>query len=295
MTHPYINIIYNQIEAFPPLPVTATKVLSITSNSESSAEDLMHAILPDQMMCSAILKAANSAFYGIPRGVATIERAVVVLGYEEIRNIIIGKAVFGSLPKLSKKTRQNLGLFWEHAITCGLAAKLLGEHLGISPSELFIAGLIHDIGKIVMLLAFPSEYSLARDISVLNDGLYTTEERNRFGMSHDEAGLRLARKWLLPEQLMMTIGFHHSPQYAPKYIEYSLIVQVADVISRLLCTSDNISAQNVNKICNDLLPDVAAMWQNNNLSWQADNLGILFETLLQNREKEQGVLAIFSS
>ncbi len=95
----------------------------------------MQAILPDQMMCSVILKVANSAFFGIPRGGASIERAVVVLGYEEIRNIVIGKAILGSLPKLPKATRQTLGLFWKHAFTCGLAAKIMGVHLGISPTD----------------------------------------------------------------------------------------------------------------------------------------------------------------
>ena len=102
-------------------------------------------------------------------------------------------------------------------------------------------------------------------------------------------------KWLLPEQLMMAIGFHHSPQDAPGCIQYPLIVQVADVLSLMLCHSDSIDAQDVENNFNDLLPDVAALWQRNNLSWQPEMLEHWIETLLQHRDNEQGVVSIFSS
>lgn len=295
MTHPHTNIINRQIEAFPPLPKTATRVLSVTSDPKSSLEDLVQAILPDHTMCSVILKVANSAFFGIPRGVATIERAVVVLGYEEIRNIVIGKAFLGSLPKFSKETRKTLEVFWEHVFTCGLAAKILGEKLCISPSELFIAGLIHDIGKIAMLLAYPADYPILRDLSNSGNGHSTAEERSRYGIGHDEAGLRLARKWLLPEKLMMAIGFHHSPQDAPRCIEYPLIVQIADILALMHYRSETMKAQDVEKMVNDVLPDIAAIWQSNNLSWEPQNLGSWYEKLVQYRENEQGIFSVFTS
>jgi HD-like signal output (HDOD) protein len=295
MTHPHTNIINRQIESFPPLPRTATRVLSVTSDPKSNVKDLVQAILPDHTMCSVILKVANSAFFGIPRGVATIERAVVVLGYEEVRNIVIGKALLGSLPKFSKENRKTLEMFWQHAFTCGLAAKIVGEQLRILPSELFIAGLIHDIGKIAMLLAYPAEYPILRDISNSGGGHSTTEERIRFGIGHDEAGLRLARKWLLPEKLMMAIGFHHSPQDAPRCIEYPLIVQVADILSLMHSRSETVKAQDVEKMFNDLLPDIPAIWQSNNLSWEPQTLGSWYETLAQYHENEQEIFSIFTS
>lgn len=296
MTHPQTSAVHSQIEAFPPLPATVTKVLAVTSNPESSAKDLMQAVIPDQTMCSAILKAANSAFFGVPREVSTIERAVVVLGYEEIRNIVIGKAIFSSLPKLSKEARQTVGVFWEHAFTCGLAAKIIGEHLRLSPSELFIDGLIHDIGKIALLLAFPNEYSVLRDISTPDHLHCITEEKNSFGMSHDEAGLQLARRWLLPEQLMMAIGYHHRPQDAPGYIERPLIVQVADVLSLIHSNySDRMEAKDMERIFIDFFPENSSLWQSNQLQWEPEKLGHWFEKLVQNREDEQGILSIFTS
>ncbi|MCP4340157.1 MAG: HDOD domain-containing protein [Desulfobulbaceae bacterium] len=189
------------------MSVTATKVLSVTSNPESSAKDLMQAILPDQMMCSVILKVANSAFFGIPRGGASIERAVVVLGYEEIRNIVIGKA------------------FWVRYRNSPRQPDRPWDYFGNMPSPV---------------------------------------------------------AW---RQKLWAYIWESLP----------LIVQAADVISHMHCCSDNIDAPDVEKISKNFLPDVAALWQSNNLSWQPEILGPCLEILLQHRENEQGVVSIFSS
>jgi len=277
------------------LPAIVTEVMAVTANPESSANDLMQVVLPDQTMCSTILKVANSAFFGIPRGVSTIERAVVVLGYEEIRNIVIGKAIFSSFPKLSKENRNTLSLFWEHAFTCGLASKIIGEHLHFPPSEFFIAGLIHDIGKLAMLMAFPHEYSILRELSNPNNLNDTAEEHTKFGISHDKVGLQLANRWLLPEKLVMAIGYHHSPQEAPTLKEYPLIVQVADIISLIYCHSDCVKRYDVEKIFVDFLPETSTMWEESNLTWKTENFGLWFDLLQQQRENHQEILSAFSS
>jgi HD-like signal output (HDOD) protein len=295
MTHPYLTAINSQINSLPALPAIVTEVMAVTANPESSANDLMQVVLPDQTMCSTILKVANSAFFGIPRGVSTIERAVVVLGYEEIRNIVIGKAIFSSFPKLSKENRNTLSLFWEHAFTCGLASKIIGEHLHFPPSEFFIAGLIHDIGKLAMLMAFPHEYSILRELSNPNNLNDTAEEHTKFGISHDKVGLQLANRWLLPEKLVMAIGYHHSPQEAPTLKEYPLIVQVADIISLIYCHSDCVKRYDVEKIFVDFLPETSTMWEESNLTWKTENFGLWFDLLQQQRENHQEILSAFSS
>ena len=295
MTHPYLTAINNQISSLPALPAIVTKVMAVTANPESTANELMRVILPDQMMCSTILKVANSAFFGIPRGVSTIERAVVVLGYDEIRNIVIGKAIFSSLPKLSKENRNTISLFWEHAFTCGLASKIIAEHLHLPPSEFFIAGLIHDIGKLAMLMAFPHEYSILRELSNPNNLNDSAEEQAKFAISHDKVGLQLAERWLLPEKLVMAIGYHHSPQEAPAHKEYPLIVQVADILSLIYCHSDCMKSHDVEKIFVDFLPETSTMWAENNLPWKTENFGLWFDLLQQQRENHQEILSAFSS
>ena len=295
MSNPNLIIINNQINSIPALPATVTKVMAVTANPESSANDLMQVILPDQTMCGTILKVANSAFFGIPRGVSTIERAVVVLGYAEIRNIVIGKAIFSSFPKLSRDNKNTLSLFWEHAFTCGLAAKIIGDHLHLPPSELFIAGLIHDIGKLVMFMAFPNDYPILQELSNPCNLDNAVEEHSKFAISHDKAGLQLAKRWLLPEQLCMAIGFHHSPQKAPSLKQYPLIVQVADILSLMYCHSESMKRTDVEKIFVDFFPETSTMWQANNLTLKTENFGLWFELLQQQRENDQEILSAFSS
>lgn len=295
MTQQYLTTIKNQMESLPALPATVTAVMAVTADPESSANDLMQVILKDQTMCSTILKVANSAFFGIPRGVSTIERAVVVLGYGEIRNIVIGKALFSSFPKLNKENKNTVNLFWEHAFTCGLAAKIMGDHLHLPASELFIAGLIHDIGKLVMLMAFPNDYPVLQELSNPCNLDNCAEERAKYSITHDKVGLQLAERWLLPEQLCMAIGFHHSPQLAPSFKQYPLIVQIADILSLMYCHSDSMKRDDVEKIFVDFLPETSTLWHENNLTWKTENFGLWFELLQQHRENDQEILSIFSS
>lgn len=295
MNHPHLLAINAQIDSFPPLPATVSKVMTVTADPESSAVDLMEVILPDQTMCSTILKVANSAFFGLPREVSTIERAVVVLGHEEIKNIVIGKAIFASFPKLSQKSRQTVGLFWEHAFTCGLAAKIIADHYHLSQSEFFIAGLIHDIGKLAMLTTFPEEYPILQELSSPSHFLNTGEEKTMFSISHDQVGRQLAERWMLPEQLVMAIGYHHRPQDAPCCINHALIVQVADILSLMYCCSGITKGEDVEQIFHDFLPETTSLWQAKGLDLQQADLAVWFEKLLKRRESDQAILDIFTS
>lgn len=295
MTDHYLNSINSRIESFPALPAIVTKIMAATADPECCATDLMRIILPDQNMCATILKVANSAFFGIPREVKTLERAIVVLGNEEIKNIVIGKAIFASFPKMSKESRQRVGLFWEHTFTCGLAAKIIGEQLHLSPSELFIAGLIHDIGKMAMFLSFPDEYPLLSELT--DHPLFSTitEERKNFSISHDQVGLKLAEKWLLPEQLITAIGYHHAPHNASTFRQYPLIIQVADILSRMYSSPEILRPQDVSKIFADFLPETSVLWKEIGLEWDDGNLGRWFEELKSCQENNQAILSLFAS
>lgn len=283
------------IESLPALPATVTNVLAVSADPDSTAEDLMHAILPDQTMCSAILKVANSAFFGIPREVSTIQRAVVVLGYEEIRNIVIGKAIFATFPKLGKNNSQNIGLFWEHAFTSGLAAKIIAEQYQLNSSEYFVAGLIHDIGKLAMLITYPDTYPILRELSAFDHPHFTTDEQADFLVSHDQVGLKLTQSWLLPAPLVMATGYHHAPEKAPDHRQYPLIVQLADTLSLMYCCSDISSGDDVVKIFNDFLPETTKLWEKNNIPLNPESPGRWFELLGERRESDQAILDILAS
>lgn len=295
MSQSSIQAIHDQIDTIPALPAIVTRVLAITANPESSANDLMKAILPDQTMCATILKFANSAAFGIPKEVSTIERAIMILGFEEVKNIIIGKAIFASFPKLSKESTKGVGVFWEHAFTCGLTCKIIAEHYKLPPSEFFICGLIHDIGKLVMLMAFPSSYPILEEHSLANHFHAMGTEIEQYGTRHDDVGLELARRWFLPEQLASAIGYHHRPESAPQYRQHPMIVQVADILSLMYCCSDITEAKDVQTVFSSFQPGTIELWQKNGLNLQPQSLGKWFETLQETRENDLQLNTLLSA
>ena len=295
MTQAHFTILLKQIDSFPAMPMTVHKVMAVTGNPESSAQDLMNAILSDQSMCAAILKIANSAFFGLPGEVKTVEKAVVVLGFDEIRNIVIGKAVFSSFQTLTKYNKTKIRLFWEHSFTCGLAAKLLAEDLGYSPSEFFIAGLIHDIGKLAMLMTFPHDYSPLLELSEPTQSRSVIRENELFSIGHDDIGRRLLQRWLFPESLVMAVGFHHNPLLAPSHRNYPLIIQMADILSLLYCSPEDLTADDVVAIFKDFLPEILRIWQDNNLPGEPEKTGLWYNQLIESRQRNGAILDILSA
>lgn len=294
MTSSNLIEITRHVDNFPALPATVNNVLTVTGDPESSADDLMQAILPDQSMCATILKIANSAFFGIPRKVSTIEQAVVILGFEEIKNIVLGKAVFNSFQHLNH-SREAIDLFWEHSFTCGLAAKTIGENIGQSASELFIAGLIHDIGKLAFVMAFPESYNLFNELSEPDHYRNIILEKEQFSTSHDEIGMRILKQWLFPEKLIMATGYHHRPEESPEYRSYPVIIQMADLLSLIYCNPDRLNSSDVTAIFNDFLPEARRLWHDNNLPWSTSELGLWYEQLVEFRTRDQGILDIMKS
>lgn len=272
MTQSNITAIINQLDSFPSLPTTVIQVIEITGNPESSANDLMQAILPDQSMCTAILKIANSAFFGRPRTVCSIEEAVVVLGFHEIRNIVLTQAVFNSFQKFRNTHKKDIDSLWQHSLTCGLAARIIATHTGHTPSQLFIAGLIHDIGKLTMLIALPHSYNPALELSERLQLSLFPEEEEKFGISHDNVGMLLLNRWLFPEPLCAAAGYHHHPDTAPADAAFPLIVQMADIISHIVHAKDPINGQEILDLIRDFTPECLLLWERYHFHWHAEDI-----------------------
>lgn len=282
MTPVNFTSILNQIDTFPPLPATVTRVMEITANPESSANDLMQAILPDQSICAAILKTANSAFYGRPRTVTSIEQAIVVLGFQEIRNIILTQAVFNSFQKFRHTCKTGIDALWKHSLTCGLTARVITTHtahIRHSPGQLYIAGLIHDIGKVPMLIAMPNSYNQVLELAERLRYSFFPEEEEVFGISHDMAGMHLLNRWLFSEQLCFAARYHHHPDQAPQGATFPLIIQMADILSHILLTGEELDGQEILKLIHDFTPEVMQLWEQYDFRWQAGNIDIWLDEL----------------
>ncbi len=290
-----LDAIYGQIDALPSLPAIVTNVLQVTGDPESSANDLMQAILPDQSMCATILKIANSAFFGLPRQVGTLEKAVMVLGFHEVKNIVLGKAVFNSFKELNINNKKSIDSFWEHSFTCGLAAKILAERINLAPSEMFIAGLIHDIGKLAMLLTFPNIYSHLLQTSTGNRRHNREKEVELFFISHDEVALRILKRWLFPTRLIEAVGFHHHPQKSAQHQLLSIVVEMADNIAIIFHGPGGSYAANHKALLLGLRTDIFDLWQGQNLPCTREEIATWFNLLKISREKDSAVLSAFTS
>jgi HD-like signal output (HDOD) protein len=291
-----VTSIFQQIDSFPALPATVNRVMEIVANPESTAHELMQAILPDQAMCLAILKLANSAFFGRPREVCSIEEAIVVLGFQEIRTIILTQAVFNSFQKLRNVNKQEIDALWDHSLTCALAAKIIATHTnGYSPSQLFIAGLIHDMGKIAMLMALPHNYSLlGHDFSERLRLSFFPEEEEKFGISHNEVGMRLLNRWLFPEQLCAATGYHHRSDTVPGDAAFPLIVQMADMLSHVVHAQEGINGQEFLGLISDFSPESIKLWGHYNFNWQQQDIDTWLTELRTNLE-DGTLLNVFSN
>jgi len=295
MSNANLDTIYGQINSLPALPATASAVLEITADPESSAHDLMNAILPDQSMCATILKIANSAFFGLPREVGTIEKAVMVLGFNEVRNIVLGKAVFNSFKEVNGNNQQSIDKLWQHSFTCGLAAKIIAERIHISASEMFIAGLIHDIGKLAMLMSFPNIYSHLLKSAETDWRANFQKENDLFFIGHDDVASRILNRWLFPEQLVYSIGYHHRPKQAEKFQLPASCIEIADIIAHLYHDPDGPSAADRKAAMLDIHSEVFDIRQHHQLPCGSDEIQTWFELLGQSHEKDTAILTIFTS
>ncbi|MFO7608376.1 MAG: HDOD domain-containing protein [Candidatus Krumholzibacteriia bacterium] len=194
------------VKDLPPLPTVVTKLVRVVGDDSSSAEDVTRVLAGDPALAAKVLKLVNSSFYGQSGEIATITRAVVVLGFATVRNLALGLAAGGALKQAGGADYQRR--FWTHALATACAADALVRHCGLAcdPEEAFVAGLLHDVGHPVLALAAPQEFAAV--FGAGPEGRLEREE-TAFGLGHTKAGQMLLRHWKLPGFLGEAARFHH--------------------------------------------------------------------------------------
>jgi len=190
----------------PPLPEVTRQLMSVLNNDNASANDVAKVLSSDPALAGKVLKLVNSSFYGVPKEVTTISRAVVILGFTGIRNLALG---FGSVEALQKMGGgMDMHDFWSHDLANGAACQALVPYLDrrMDPEEAFIAGLMHDIGAYVLATAVPDLYQ-----SILNDrqGDRLARESAEIGLAHTQVGQGLLQFWQLPESFADAARYNH--------------------------------------------------------------------------------------
>jgi len=214
------------------LPEVTVKIIEIVENPKSTARDLHDIIKNDPALSARILKVVNSAFYGLPGQIASIDRAIVLLGLSAVKNIAIAASMthlFSGGPAIEGFSGADV---WKHSIGIAVGARLLSAAQGRPQvEESFLAGLISDLGLLVERQLFSAE--LAEVIANLRTGGEFCElERNIIGADHQAFGTALAKKWRFPQSLCTAIGYHHNPiALSDTNRELPAVVNIADILA----------------------------------------------------------------
>ena len=219
------------------LPEVTMKIIQLVEDPDSTAQDLNKVISNDPALGARILKVVNSAFYGLPGQIGSINRAIVLLGLNAVKNI----AIAASLAKLFRGGRicPNFDAreLWTHSIATATATRLLSDKIGLGlPDEAFLAGLIHDIGIMVEIQARrPKFVEIMEKLDADESVTLRTVESEVLGANHEQFGSALCKAWKFPANFAYVTGFHHRPLDAPeKNRTLTALVHVADVVSRKL-------------------------------------------------------------
>lgn len=197
-------------------------------DEHSTPKQIAEVIAKDQVLSAKVLKMVNSPVYGFPRRINTIQHALVLLGFNVIRGIIISTSVFDVM------TQAMVGL-WEHSLGCATISKIIAEELQLKdPEEFAVAGLLHDIGKVVIAVQLPEEKEEINRMVEEEDISYFNAEKKVLGFSHDRVNAWLAEHWNLPLTTKEALTYHHSPRFAQFHPDFANVVHIADFITKVL-------------------------------------------------------------
>jgi putative nucleotidyltransferase with HDIG domain len=205
------------VEKLPAFPQSVTKVIELTSRAECSPKELVKVIEHDPVLTVKILKLVNSAFYGLSKPIKSINHGIVYAGFNTIKNLSVSIAAIGVLPR-KNAINFDIDALLLHSIGVAIVSKRLANSLSVNPkesSDYFIAGLLHDFGKVVLIQYKPDLYKQALGLAADGSRPLFQTEREVFGLDHAQVGALLAKTWNLPEQLIEAISKHHDPDASP--------------------------------------------------------------------------------
>lgn len=230
--------VMSEIVRLPSLPAVVLEILASFENEDVDIDRLVAELHEDQALTARVLRLANSSFYGLERRIATVHDAVLVLGFRQLRATVAAVAVTSCftdrhLPGF------DVPAFWRHCAAVGLASRVLAEHTGRSGETAFVAGLIHDVGLLLLLSSFPGQSAAVLRHARLEHCLICDAEHEVIGIDHAMVGRALAERWKFPPLIRDAIGAHHAPDDQPAE-SLAGLVHVADAIVHALGISDNI-------------------------------------------------------
>ena len=215
------------------LPHIFTEINRVISDPRSSAIHAANVISKDPNLTTKLLRIVNSAFYGFPSKIDTISRAVTILGSRELSTLAFGTSVLEIFKDIPADL-VDMKSFWEHSVACGIAARMIASYKNIVNTErLFVAGLLHDIARLVTYKYLPQQGREMLLHAQRTDCLLRSAELEVLGFDHTTIGAMLMQKWKLPVVLEHAVGYHHQPMLS-QHLQEAGIVHIADILINAL-------------------------------------------------------------
>ena len=267
--------IIREIGDLPTLPSVVAKVNELVNSANTSAGDINAVISRDVSLSAKVLKLVNSSFYGFPRRITSITHAVVILGFNTVRNLVLSAFVFGAFK--SKTRKFDLQAFWTHSIATAVAANATAQHLSLPQNQkedAFMSGLLHDVGKVIMCAFMEEESERVLEAVRERDILFMEAERDALprSMEHSALGSTLLEQWNLPVKIVQLVQKHHQPPAEGEDARMCALIHFADILARSLCIGNG----GDNKIPR-LEP---AAWEQLGMKWE-DTGRIMDQTLAE--------------
>jgi len=217
-----------ELSSLSTLPTTLKRITKLTESKDTSAADVAELIGTDQVLASKVLRVVNSPVYGFPGRISNITHAVVLLGFSVIKGMVLATAVFNSIGKQGK------GL-WEHSLECALMSRRIAKECNLPEvEEVMIAGLLHDLGKVVLSFLYPKSYNEAVEWAASHQTHIAKAETEVIGVDHPRVNRMLAQEWHFPERLSEPMIYHHLPSRAKTHQDVTDIVHLANILSRAM-------------------------------------------------------------
>jgi putative nucleotidyltransferase with HDIG domain len=232
MTLLTIEDVKRRLQDLPSLPVVVMELLTAIDQQDVDISVLAKKVSLDQALTAKTLRLANSSSSGLQVRVTTIQQAITFLGFQATRNLITAAAITGCFPA-GQCTGFDDRAFWRHSIATAACARVLARRMRLNQDFAFTAGLLHDIGRLVLVTGFPEQYGAVLARRQIDDRQLLDVERELLGVDHVMAGAALAQHWQFSDTMQHAVAYHHAPE-APGAGFLATIVHVANAIVHAL-------------------------------------------------------------
>ncbi len=219
----------------PALPTVVARLTRLIADPKTTANDINDALSADPGLVASILKLVNSPYYGFSRRITTITNAVVILGYNQVRNLALSAFIFDKFAN-ARNTGFDINGLWKHSIGSAFLGAQIARHINPKMEEdAFICGLLHDLGKFIMACNAVEDLALVLEEAQRKDILFHAAEPDCLGYDHALLGAAVLEKWNLPETLVEVVRNHHQPMDAPEpVVRLACVTHTADIVARAL-------------------------------------------------------------